>query len=594
MPDPSTPSGSRPASRRDWAPHVRPRLSSLRLSPAREYEIVEELSQHLEDRWRELKAGGASDEDATSLALAEFREGNLLARYMAPLQQAHAPAPITPGASAGSVFRDVWLDLRYAIRMLRRQPAFSLTAILTLGLGIGATTAMFSVVNGVVIKPLHYPESENVVTVGVSAVFGSERTPDFPLAPRMFSSYAENSQSFQDFGLFTGAEATVTGSGSPERANTLQVTRGILTALGVQPALGRWFSPDDHRPGTEDTAILSHGYWQRRFGGDPGVIGRVIRQELGHFSDAGGRRPLVADKLYDLGRYGQKRGKGWYRYDESRKATPNPEVIDLIRSTAAEAGIPQRTFSDAEIVERCLYALITKARASSPTGQRSVRRTSTSSTRTATDFRRGAAGRCSTQTASAPRRFFRASRTTNSSSGRDGRRRHSSWSSPQPVARSAISTSRVVECIRSAGFRLQAEGCVRQIHRSNGSHRLPAQAGSHTLREAHHLATAPARIDPASLVAIDVHVHLEADEQSATDDAARGYFGDTGAPRDPDGLAEYYRSRRMAFVVFTVDERLSGRRHVTNDDVLEFAAEHRRRRDAVRERRSDPRSGGGA
>ena len=83
-----------------------------------------------------------------------------------------------------------------------------------------------------------------------------------------------------------------------------------------------------------------------------------VRQELGHFSDAGGRHPLVADKLYDLGRYGQKRGKGWYRYDESRKATPDPEVIELIRSTAAEAGIPQRTFSDAEIVERCLYALI--------------------------------------------------------------------------------------------------------------------------------------------------------------------------------------------------------------------------------------------
>ena len=195
---------------------------------------------------------------------------------MAPLQQAHAPAPITPGAPAGSVFRDVWQDLRYAMRMLRRQPAFSLTAILTLGLGIGATTAMFSVVNGVVIKPLPYPESENVVTVGVSAVFGSERTPDFPLAPRMFASYAENGQSFQEFGLFNASEATVTGSGSPERTNTLQVTRGILTALGVQPALGRWFSPDDHRPGTQDTAILSNGYWQRRFGGDPEVIGRVI------------------------------------------------------------------------------------------------------------------------------------------------------------------------------------------------------------------------------------------------------------------------------------------------------------------------------
>ena len=295
-----------PASRRDWEPHVRPRLSSLRLSPTREHEIVEELAQHLEDRWRELVAGGASEADATRLALAEFRDGNLLARYVAPLRQAHTPASITPGAPTGFGLRGVWQDLRYAMRMLRRQPGFSLTVILTLALGIGATTAMFSVVNGVVIKPLPYPESENVVTVGVSAVFGSQRTPGFPLAPRMFASYAENGRSFQEFGLFTPSEATVTGSGSPERTNTLQVTRGILTALGVQPALGRWFSPDDHRPGNQDTAILSNGYWQRRFGGDPAVIGRVItidsrpRSVIGVMPSSFSIRGIPADLILPL------------------------------------------------------------------------------------------------------------------------------------------------------------------------------------------------------------------------------------------------------------------------------------------------------
>jgi len=88
------------------------------------------------------------------------------------------------------------------------------------------------------------------------------------------------------------------------------------------------------------------------------------------------------------------------------------------------------------------------------------------------------------------------------------------------------------------------------------------------------MTTQPIEIDPAALTAIDVHVHLEADGNSESDLAARDYFGDSGAPRDPDGLAEYYRSRRMAFVVFTVDERLSGRQHLTNDDVLSFAAKH--------------------
>src|SRR5688572_9499266 len=100
----------------DWAEHLRPRLSSLRLSPARELEIVQELSQHLEDRWRALLTGGASEDEATRLALAEFREGNLLAQYLAPLRQAQTPIPITPGVETGRVFHDVWLDLRYAAR----------------------------------------------------------------------------------------------------------------------------------------------------------------------------------------------------------------------------------------------------------------------------------------------------------------------------------------------------------------------------------------------------------------------------------------------------------------------------------------------
>ena len=82
----------------DWAQHVRPRLSSLRLSPTRENEIIEELSQHLEDRWRDLRAGGTPEDEATRLALAEFRDGNLLATFMAPLRQAHAPAPLTPAS----------------------------------------------------------------------------------------------------------------------------------------------------------------------------------------------------------------------------------------------------------------------------------------------------------------------------------------------------------------------------------------------------------------------------------------------------------------------------------------------------------------
>ena len=258
--------------------HVRPRLSTLRLSPAREHEIVEELSQHLEDRWRELVAGGASEDEATRLALAEFREGNLLARYMAPLRQALTLAPITPGAPTGHVLRDVSQDLRYASASLRRQPAFSLAAVLTLALGIGATTAIFSVVNAVVIKPLPYPDADAIVTVTHSAVTGDvRRASNFPFLPhrcwRSTRRTARPSRNWECIGL---ARLQSPGWRIPSRPTRCSMTAGALRALNVPPALGRSLSRDDDQPGAAETAMLSDGYWQRRFGGDPSVIGRTI------------------------------------------------------------------------------------------------------------------------------------------------------------------------------------------------------------------------------------------------------------------------------------------------------------------------------
>jgi len=128
----------------DWKPHIRPRLALLRLSLSRENEIIEELSQHLDDRWQELVAGGASEDEATTLALVGFRDGNLLARHLATLRQAHAPEPVTLGAPAGRLFGDLWHDVRYAFRALRSTPIISVTVVLSLALGIGANSAIFS------------------------------------------------------------------------------------------------------------------------------------------------------------------------------------------------------------------------------------------------------------------------------------------------------------------------------------------------------------------------------------------------------------------------------------------------------------------
>jgi predicted permease len=260
----------------EWADHLRPRLSTLRLSPAREHEIVEELSQHLEDRWRERVAGGASEDEATRLALAEFREGNLLARYMAPLQQAQAPAPITPGATTGHVLRDVWLDLRYAARMLRRQPAFTLAAVLTLALGIGATTAIFSVVESVLLRPLPYPDEGRIVRVGAANY--ASRGLAMPFSDRGYWHFVDNNRSFQKLGgfLWTTVPYPLTADGPP-----LQITTGLMTSsafdvLGVLPERGRLPTSEEGAPRGRSVVLLSHDLWESRYGADPSILGRLI------------------------------------------------------------------------------------------------------------------------------------------------------------------------------------------------------------------------------------------------------------------------------------------------------------------------------
>jgi predicted permease len=257
----------------EWTATLRARLASLSLSPAREAEIVEELSQHLDQRYDELRAGGTSEAEARRLAMEELLDRDALADRLRGLRQAHSAPPIVPGAASRSPLDGLRQDFRYTARTLRQQRVFSAAAVLTLGLGIGATTAIFSVVNGVLIKPLPYADPDALVRI-VHSIGGVDQ-PYFSDA--IYLAYVDNTRAFDDLGVWSpGETATITGRGDPEDVRTLTATRGVLTTLGVRPGLGRWFSTADLAPGAPDAVMLTHGYWQRRFGGDRGVLERAL------------------------------------------------------------------------------------------------------------------------------------------------------------------------------------------------------------------------------------------------------------------------------------------------------------------------------
>jgi putative ABC transport system permease protein len=272
---------------RDWTAFVRSRLSLPGLPPEREARIVRELAAQLEDFYRDARARGASETDADAYARAQIGDWTSLARDVARADHRHTrprterfvnrieQLASTPGRRSRplTMLAQVLTDMRYGARQLRKAPGFSSVAILTLAVGIGATSAIFSVVNGVMLRPLPYPEPERIVRVmEVVPQFGR-----FAVAPGNFLDWRDRNQVFDRIAAYAIGNDTFIGGEGPERIPRAMVSWDIFELLGVTPMLGRGFRKDEDLPNQNNVIVISHGMWQRRFGGDPNVLGRTIR-----------------------------------------------------------------------------------------------------------------------------------------------------------------------------------------------------------------------------------------------------------------------------------------------------------------------------
>jgi putative ABC transport system permease protein len=256
----------------EWKEEVRQHLSGLNLPPAYEAEIVEELAQHLEDVYERSLRNGATETEAKRAALQELAGDlrNELPRPRIPVQQ----QPVFEQSGRLNLIPDLLHDLRYAARMQRKNPAFTIIAVIALALGIGANTAIFSVVNTVLLRPLPYKNPERLVMVWEDATkHGYPR--DTPTVAN-FIDWRDQNQVFEGMAAIAEESFNLTNAGDPERLEGRLVSASLFPILGVEPQIGRVFTAAEDQLGAQHVVVLSYGLWQHRLGGDPNVVGKPL------------------------------------------------------------------------------------------------------------------------------------------------------------------------------------------------------------------------------------------------------------------------------------------------------------------------------
>jgi len=284
----------------DFREAIRQQLASLKLAPAREAEILEELTQHAGDRYEELLIAGRTPEEAYRDALAEVCASDLLT---CGLRRVERPTsnPTVLGGGGNNPLTDVWPDVRYGLRSMRANPVFSLVAVFTIAIGIGANVLIFSLVERILLNPLPYPESEKLVRL--IQAYPEIGLDTWGLSPANFAHYRDGNRSFEAYAAYSNSGVVLTGSEKPEYLQAGRVTADFFKVFGVNPILGRTFQTGEDSAGKNNVVVLSHSLWQRRFGGDSQIVGKwlvigdIPTQVVG-VMPAGFRFPSVESEMW--------------------------------------------------------------------------------------------------------------------------------------------------------------------------------------------------------------------------------------------------------------------------------------------------------
>jgi predicted permease len=258
----------------------------------RDADLERELCSDLELEEEEQRENGLPPEEARYAARRAFGNATLIREQ-------------TREVWHWTALESLLMDLRLVLRRLARSPGFAATVLLTLAIGIGANTAVFSVLNSVILRPLPYPDSDRLVSLWLNAPGApgmSSFNSGLQISPSMFFTFSERNQTFQSLGVFAPSTANVTGLAQPEEVHTVAISDGVLQTLAVPTDLGRWFTQTDQDPHGAKTVLLSYGYWQRRFGADPHVIGHSIQVDAQTREIAGvmPRGFRMVDRDFDL------------------------------------------------------------------------------------------------------------------------------------------------------------------------------------------------------------------------------------------------------------------------------------------------------